>query len=142
MTMIANPEGGVRVVIANCEAASSPIQRHREELAADFYVGLRRAPPSAEDGDEVDVELAYAYTEIVPPTAAAVGKSHRFRPPTPANGLSKCEFGSRGGVVPQFHAFDTNLVARDRYASKIPGRLPSGLPFYVKTGLCGVVLKT
>ncbi|MFA1706051.1 hypothetical protein ACDT10_24480 [Mycobacterium intracellulare] len=69
MTIIANLEGGLQVVITDCEATLSPIERHREGRAAGFYVGLHRASPSAEG----DVELAYAYSEIAPPTAAAIG---------------------------------------------------------------------
>lgn len=74
MTITANLEGGVQVVITDCEAALSPIQLHREGRSAGFYVGLHRTPPSAQVGDEGDVELAYAYSEIAPPTAAAIGK--------------------------------------------------------------------
>lgn len=73
MTMIANLEGGVQVVITDCEATLSPIQRHREGRAAGFYVGLHPQRSNTEDGGEVDVELAYAYREIAPPTAEAIG---------------------------------------------------------------------
>lgn len=73
MTIIANLEGGVQVVITDCEAALSPIQLHRDGRAAGFYVGLHRPQPNAEGGGEVEVELAYAYREIAAPNAAVIG---------------------------------------------------------------------
>lgn len=73
VTMVANLEGGLEVVITDCEAALSPIEGHRDGRAAGFYVGLRPPQSNTEDGGELDVELAYAYRQIAPPTAEAIG---------------------------------------------------------------------
>ncbi len=71
-TMIANLEGGIQVVITDCEAALSPIARHRAGSAGGFYVGLRIVPEN-EAGADVAVEVTSAHTESAPPTAEAIG---------------------------------------------------------------------
>lgn len=73
MTMVANFEGGIEVVITDCEGPLSHIERHRDGRAAGFYVGLCRGQPDTEGGVEVDVELAYACSKVAPPDAEAIG---------------------------------------------------------------------
>ncbi len=70
-TLVANFEGGIQLVITDCEATLSPIEQHLDGRAEGFYVGLHRPQTDAERGAEV--ELAYAYSEIAPPTAEAIG---------------------------------------------------------------------
>jgi hypothetical protein len=73
VTMVANLEGGIQVLITDCEAALSPIERHRDGGAAGFYVGLHPAEPDTEGASQVDVHRAYACSETTPPTAEAIG---------------------------------------------------------------------
>jgi hypothetical protein len=72
-TLVADLEGGVRVVITDCVGPLSPVEGHLDGRAAGFFVGLHHAELGTEGGAEVDVVLAYAYSEMAPPTAAAIG---------------------------------------------------------------------
>ncbi|WP_157900546.1 hypothetical protein [Mycobacterium rhizamassiliense] len=65
-------EGGIRVVITDCEGPLSPVGWHLDGRAAGFFVGLHPAEPETGGGAEVDVLLAYAYSEMAPPTAEAI----------------------------------------------------------------------
>jgi hypothetical protein len=72
-TLVAAFEGGIQLVITDCEGPLSPLGHHRDGRAVGFYVGLRRAEPGTENVGEVDVELTYACSQSTPPTAAAIG---------------------------------------------------------------------
>jgi hypothetical protein len=71
--MVANFEGGIQVIVTDCVDTLSPAGWHLDGRAAGFFVGLHRAESDTEAGAEADVLLAYAYSELAPPTAAAIG---------------------------------------------------------------------
>jgi hypothetical protein len=74
VTLVAKLEGGIEVLITDCEETLSPAAWHLHGRAAGFYVGVHRAEL---DTDSVYVDLpdhfAYAYSETAPPTAEAIG---------------------------------------------------------------------
>ena len=74
VTLVAKLEGGIEVLITDCEETLSPAAWHLDGRAAGFYVGVHRAEL---DTDSVYVDLpdqfAYAYSETAPPTAEAIG---------------------------------------------------------------------
>jgi hypothetical protein len=72
-TLTAELEGDPRLVITDCEGPLSPVGWHLDGRAAGFYVGVHATDPDTEAGAEVDVHRAYAYSEMAPPTVAAVG---------------------------------------------------------------------
>jgi len=72
VTIVAKLEGGIQVLITDCEGTLSPIEWHLDGRSAGFYVGLHPAEPDTEGDDVVD-QLAYAYSETAPPTAEAIG---------------------------------------------------------------------
>ncbi|MGO9926543.1 MAG: hypothetical protein ACLPLP_10530 [Mycobacterium sp.] len=72
VTLMAKLEGGIKLLITDCEDTLSPVQWHLDGRAAGFYVGLHPAELSSEGGD-VGMQLAYAYSETAPPTAEAIG---------------------------------------------------------------------
>jgi hypothetical protein len=74
MTMMARLEGGIALVITDCEDTLSPVGWHWAGRAKGFYVGVYRTVPGA-DGVDVDWtnQFASAYSETAEPTAEAIG---------------------------------------------------------------------
>jgi hypothetical protein len=74
VTLVAKLEGGIDVLITDCEETLSPAAWHLDGRATGFYVGVHRAEL---DTDSVYVDLpdrfAYACSETAPPTAEAIG---------------------------------------------------------------------
>ena len=74
VTLVAQLEGGIEVLITDCEETLSPIQWHLDGRAAGFFIGVYRSEVGA-DGEHVDLpdRFAYACSESAPPTAEAIG---------------------------------------------------------------------
>jgi hypothetical protein len=74
VTLVAHLEGGIELLITDCEETLSPAAWHLDGRAAGFYVGVHRAEL---DTDSVYVDLpdqfAYTCSETAPPTAEAIG---------------------------------------------------------------------
>jgi hypothetical protein len=74
VTLMAQMEGGIQVLVTDCAATLSPIQWHLDGRAAGFFVGVYRSALGT-DGEHVDLpdRFAYACSETAPPTADAIG---------------------------------------------------------------------
>lgn len=74
VTLTAKLEGGIELLITDCEDTLSPVEWHLDGRAAGFYVGVYRAELDA-DGAYVDLpdHFACAYSESAAPTAGAIG---------------------------------------------------------------------
>ena len=74
MTMVARLEGGIALIITDCEDTLSPVAWHRDGRAKGFYVGVYRTTQDA-DGADIDWtnQFASAYNETSAPTAEAIG---------------------------------------------------------------------
>lgn len=74
VTLMAKLEGGVELLITDCEDTLSPVEWHLDGRAAGFCVGVHRAELDA-DGEYVDFpdQFASAYSETAAPTAEAIG---------------------------------------------------------------------
>lgn len=74
VTLMAQLEGGIQVLITDCVGTLSPIQWHLDGRAAGFFVGVYRSELGS-DGEQVDLpdRFAYACSETAPPTAEAIG---------------------------------------------------------------------
>jgi hypothetical protein len=74
VTLMAKLEGGIELLITDCEDTLSPVKWHLDGRAAGFYISVYRAELDA-DGAYVDFpdQFAYAYSETAPPTAEAIG---------------------------------------------------------------------
>jgi hypothetical protein len=74
VTLMAQLEGGIQIMITDCASTLSPIQWHLDGRAAGFFVGVYRRELST-DGEHVDLpdRFAYACSEAAPPTAEAIG---------------------------------------------------------------------
>jgi hypothetical protein len=69
MTMVARLEGGIELLITDCEDTLSPVGWHRDGRAKGFYVGVYRPTLDADLPDQ----FASAYSETAEPTAEAIG---------------------------------------------------------------------
>jgi hypothetical protein len=74
VTLTAKLEGGIELLITDCEDTLSPLRWHLDGRAAGFYVGVYRVELDAE-GKYVDFpdHFACAYSETAAPTAEAIG---------------------------------------------------------------------
>jgi hypothetical protein len=74
VTIVAQLEGGIQVLITDCVSTLSPIQWHLDGRAAGFFIGVYRSEVGT-DGEHVDLpdRFAYACSETAPPTAEAIG---------------------------------------------------------------------
>lgn len=72
LTLVATLEGGIELLITDCENTLSPVAWHRDGRAAGFYVGVSHAIQNAEAAHLPD-EFAYAYAESAEPTAEVIG---------------------------------------------------------------------
>jgi hypothetical protein len=74
VTLVAQLEGGIQVLITDCVGTLSPIQWHLDGRAAGFFIGVYRSEVGT-DGEHVDLpdRFAYACSESAPPTAEAIG---------------------------------------------------------------------
>ena len=74
VALTAKLEGGIELLITDCEATLSPVAWHLDGRAAGFYVSVHRAEL---DSDGVCIglqdQIAYAYSETALPTAEAIG---------------------------------------------------------------------
>jgi len=60
VTMVAKLEGGIQVIITDCEGPLSLVERHLGGRAAGFYVGLHPAVPDTEGDVGIPGQLAFA----------------------------------------------------------------------------------
>jgi hypothetical protein len=74
VTIVAQLQGGMQVLITDCVGTLSPIQGHLDGRAAGFFVGVYRSELGT-DGEHIDLpdRFAYACSETAPPTAEAIG---------------------------------------------------------------------
>ena len=74
MTMAARLEGGLELLITDCEDTLSPVGWHVDGRARGFFVGVYRSIVDA-DGTYADLpdQFASAYSETAEPTAEAIG---------------------------------------------------------------------
>jgi hypothetical protein len=74
VTIVAQLEGGIKVLITDCVGTLSPIQWHLEARAAGFFVGIYHRELGT-DGEHIELpdRFAYACSETAPPTAEAIG---------------------------------------------------------------------
>ena len=72
--MVARLEGGIELLITDCEDSLSPVAWHLDGRARGFYVGVYR-PTLDADGTYADVpdQFASPYSETAKPTAEAIG---------------------------------------------------------------------
>ncbi len=74
VTLVAQLEGGIQVLITDCVGTLSPFQWHLDGRAAGFFIGVYRAGLDT-GGEHIDLpdRFAYTYSETAPPTAEAIG---------------------------------------------------------------------
>ena len=74
MTMVARLEGGIELLITDCEDTLSPLGWHLDGRARGFYVGVYR-PTLDADFTYADLpeQFASAYSETAEPTVEAIG---------------------------------------------------------------------
>ena len=74
LTMVARLEGGMELLITDCEDTLSPVGWHRDGRAKGFHVGVYRTTLDAEGADiDGTNQFASAYSETAEPTAEAIG---------------------------------------------------------------------
>jgi hypothetical protein len=74
VTLMAQLEGGIKVLITDCVGTLSLIQWHFDGRASGFFIGVYRCELDT-DREHVDLpdRFAYACSETAPPTAQAIG---------------------------------------------------------------------